>query len=104
MAKKSTDLLRGSRRQEALAELSGWSLQAERDAIEKSFVFKNFNSAFGFMSRIALQAEALDHHPEWSNVYNRVHIVLTSHDVAGLSERDIALASFIDQIATKAEA
>ena len=97
-----SDLLRGVRRRDALAGLSGWRLQADRDAIKKSFAFKDFNAAFGFMSRIALQAEAANHHPEWRNVYNRVQIVLTSHDVAGLSERDIALAGFIDSIATDA--
>ncbi|MDP7548857.1 MAG: 4a-hydroxytetrahydrobiopterin dehydratase [Alphaproteobacteria bacterium] len=94
-----SDLLQGRRRREALAGLSGWQVQAGRDAIEKSFTFKDFNAAFAFMTRIALQAEAMKHHPEWRNVYNRVDIVLTSHDVAGLSERDIALAGFIDAIA-----
>ena len=93
-----SDLLQGNSRQDALAGLSGWRLQAGRDAIEKSFTFKDFNAAFAFMTRIALKAEAMNHHPEWSNVYNRVDIVLTSHDVAGLSERDIALAGFIDNI------
>jgi 4a-hydroxytetrahydrobiopterin dehydratase len=97
-----SDLLQGGRRRDALAGLSGWRLQADRDAIEKSFAFKDFNAAFGFMSRIALQSEAANHHPEWRNVYNRVQVVLTSHDVAGLSERDIALAAFIDSIATDA--
>ena len=93
------DLLEAGRRQEALAGLSGWRVQADRDAICKSFDFKDFNTAFAFMTRIALKAEAMNHHPEWHNVYNRVDIVLTSHDVAGLSERDIALAGFIDSIA-----
>ncbi len=98
-----SDLLTGKRREEALAGLSGWTLQKDRDAIEKSFTFENFSSAFGFMSRIALQAEAMNHHPEWFNVYNRVDITLTSHDVAGLSERDITLANFIDAIANDIE-
>ncbi|MDE0942000.1 MAG: 4a-hydroxytetrahydrobiopterin dehydratase [Alphaproteobacteria bacterium] len=93
------DLLKDDRRDAALGVLSGWKLQEGRDAIEKSFVFKDFNAAFGFMSRIALKAEAMNHHPEWRNVYNKVHIVLTSHDVNGLSERDVTLAGFIDQIA-----
>ena len=93
------DLLHDKRRVAALADLSGWSLQNDRDAIEKTFVFEDFNAAFGFMSLIALRAEAMNHHPEWHNVYNKVHIVLTSHDVNGLSERDITLAGFIDRIA-----
>ncbi|MBT4491317.1 MAG: 4a-hydroxytetrahydrobiopterin dehydratase [Rhodospirillaceae bacterium] len=90
--------MRGQRRNEALAGLSGWNLQDDRDAIAKSFTFKDFNAAFAFMTRIALKAEQMNHHPEWSNVYNRVDIVLTSHDVAGLSERDITLAGYIDEI------
>ncbi|MBT3534139.1 MAG: 4a-hydroxytetrahydrobiopterin dehydratase [Rhodospirillaceae bacterium] len=93
-----SDQLRGQRRNEALAGLSGWNLQDDRDAIAKSFTFKDFNAAFAFMTRIALKAEQMNHHPEWSNVYNRVDIVLTSHDVAGLSERDITLAGYIDEI------
>ena len=93
------DLLKGQRRQDVLAELSRWHLQTDRDAIEKSFIFKDFNAAFAFMTRVALKAEAMNHHPEWFNVYNRVDIVLTSHDVAGLSDRDATLASFIDDIA-----
>jgi len=97
-----SDLLSGNRRDEALASLSGWTLRTDRDAIEKSFTFKDFNGAFGFMNRIALKAEAMNHHPEWFNVYNRVDIVLTSHDVAGLSERDFALAGVIDRIADDA--
>ncbi len=94
-----SDLLDWSHRRDALAGLSGWLVQDDRDAIGKSFTFKDFNAAFAFMTRIALKAEAMNHHPEWRNVYNRVDIVLTSHDVAGLSERDIALAGFIDSIA-----
>jgi len=94
MKQQITDQRRG----EALANLSGWKIQADRDAIEKSFSFKDFNGAFAFMTRIALKAEQMSHHPEWFNVYNRVDIVLTSHDVAGLSERDIALAGFIEDI------
>ena len=83
-------------RAEALSELPGWSLVEGRDAMEKSFKFKNFSQAWGFMSRVALAAEALNHHPEWSNVYNRVHIVLTTHDCGGLSERDVKLARKIE--------
>jgi len=90
------ELLTTQRRDEALAELPGWRLQAGRGAIEKSFTFGDFNAAFAFMTRIALRAEAMNHHPEWFNVYNRVDIVLSSHDVDGLSERDITLAEFIE--------
>jgi len=91
-----TEKLTPEARAEILAELAGWSLIEGRDAIEKSFKFKNFSQAWGFMSRVALAAEALNHHPEWSNVYNRVHIVLTTHDCDGLSERDVKLARKIE--------
>ena len=67
-----------------------------RDAIAKSFRFADFNAAFAFMTRVALMAEKSDHHPEWFNVWNRVDIVLSTHDAGGLSERDVALAQFID--------
>jgi 4a-hydroxytetrahydrobiopterin dehydratase len=90
------DKLGAEARREALAELSGWSLVEGRDAIEKSFKFKTFNEAWGFMSRVALAAEKLNHHPEWRNVYNRVDIVLSTHDCGGLSELDIKLAKRID--------
>ena len=83
-------------RDTALAELAGWRLVKDRDAIEKSFKFKTFNEAWGFMSRVALAAEKLDHHPEWSNVYNRVDIVLTTHSCKGLSDLDLKLARLID--------
>ncbi|XP_035234012.1 pterin-4-alpha-carbinolamine dehydratase-like [Stegodyphus dumicola] len=77
----------------------GWSLVGGRDAIYKEFMFKNFNQAFGFMTRVAMQAEKMDHHPEWFNVYNKVQITLSSHDVNGLSERDTQLATFIEKAA-----
>jgi len=83
----------------ALARLPGWRPVDGREAIEREFRFKDFNAAFGFMSRAALYAEKLDHHPEWSNVYNRVHVVLTTHDAGGITERDVALAHFLDQAA-----
>ena len=83
----------------ALLLLEGWSAVESRDAIQKTFVFKNFNEAFGFMARVAMQAEKLDHHPEWTNVYNRVSVTLTTHDAKGVTELDVALASFMDQLA-----
>jgi 4a-hydroxytetrahydrobiopterin dehydratase len=88
--------LSGARRSEALAELSNWRAVDGRDAIVRSFTFRDFNQAFGFMSRVALMAERMDHHPEWSNVYDKVEITLTTHDAGGLSERDVKLAKFID--------
>ena len=94
-----SDKLTGEDRRTALAELAGWSAVAGHDAIAKTYRFADFNAAFGFMTRVALVAEKLDHHPEWFNVYNRVDVTLTSHDVAGLSRRDIAMAKAIDAIA-----
>jgi 4a-hydroxytetrahydrobiopterin dehydratase len=70
-----------------------------RDAIAKSFKFADFNAAFAFMTRVALKAEAMDHHPEWFNVYNKVDIVLSTHDAGGLSALDVEMAKFIDAIA-----
>jgi len=91
--------LGGAERSAALATLRGWREVAGRDAIAKSFTFADFNQAFGFMARVALMAEKLDHHPEWSNVYNRVEIILSTHDAGGVSQRDVALAQFIDGLA-----
>ncbi len=91
--------LAGPERAAALARLPGWAPVAGRDAIRKEFRFADFNAAFGFMARVALAAEKLDHHPEWSNVYNRVDIVLSTHDAGGLTARDIALAEAIDRAA-----
>lgn len=82
--------------QNTLADLDGWEISDTQNAISKSFKFKNFNEAWGFMSRIACLAEKMDHHPEWSNVYNRVNITLTTHDAGGISERDLAMAKKID--------
>jgi len=76
---------------------SGWAEISERDAIKKSFKFTDFSQAWGFMSRCALVAEKLDHHPEWFNVYNRVEVTLSTHDCDGLSELDVALASAMDE-------
>lgn len=95
MVEKLTD----TERRAALDTLTEWRLVEGRDAIRRVFKFQDFNTAWGFMSRIALQAEKLDHHPEWSNVYNTVDITLSTHDCDGLSERDVALATFIDGVA-----
>jgi len=91
--------LTGAHRAKALAGLQGWNEVAGRDAIRKEFRFRDFNQAFGFMGRVALMAERMDHHPEWFNVYNKVDIVLSTHDAGGLSERDVKLAAFIDSVA-----
>jgi len=83
----------------ALASLEGWSkAPGERDAIAKAFKFNDFNAAFGFMTRVALWADKADHHPEWFNVYNKVEVTLTTHDVDGVSDKDVALAHFMDEI------
>ncbi len=84
---------------EALAKLPGWSAVEGREAIKKSFKFKDFNQAFGFMARVALAAEKADHHPEWSNVYNRVEVVLATHEADGVTERDVKLAQMMDEAA-----
>ncbi|CAH1110368.1 unnamed protein product [Psylliodes chrysocephalus] len=76
----------------------GWKVLENRDAIYKEFLFKDFNQAFGFMSRVALLSEKMDHHPEWFNVYNKVQITLSSHDVSGLSGRDVKLANFMEEV------
>ena len=80
----------------ALAELPEWTVVAEPDGISRRFVFGDFVAAFGFMTRVAIVAEKADHHPEWSNVYNRVDIILTTHDAGGLSQRDVDLAHAIN--------
>ncbi len=86
-------------REAALAELPQWTYDADARGIRRTLRFADFAEAFGFMSRVAILAEKADHHPEWFNVYNRVEILLTTHDAGGLSERDISLARAIDQIA-----
>ncbi len=83
----------------ALAQLKGWSAAEGRDAIVKTFKFKDFSAAFGWMTRVALAAEKLDHHPEWSNVYNRVEVLLATHDADGVTELDVALAKVMDDVA-----
>ena len=85
-------------RAEALDGLADWDYDEGRDAIGRSFTFDSFSEAFAFMTQVALLAEKADHHPEWSNVYNRVDIVLTTHDAGGLSTRDIDLATQIDEL------
>lgn len=89
----------GDKRLAALAELTGWNEAEGRDAIHKTFRFKTFNEAFAFMTRTALMAEKMDHHPEWFNVYNRVEVTLATHDAGGLTGRDIRLARFMDRAA-----
>jgi len=86
-------------RETALAKLSGWSDVSGRDAITKTFTFKDFNQAFGFMTRAALVAEKMDHHPEWFNVYKTVDVTLSTHDAGGVTELDIKLAEAMDKIA-----
>lgn len=83
----------------ALSELPGWVMHEQKDAITRDFEFHDFSEAFAFMTRVALLAEKHDHHPEWSNVYKRVHITLTTHAAGGLSVRDIKMAKEIDRIA-----
>jgi 4a-hydroxytetrahydrobiopterin dehydratase len=88
-------------RKTALKELSVWKEVAGRDAIERTFVFKDFNEAFGFMGRAALVAEKSDHHPEWRNVYKTVEVVLSTHDAGGVTQRDIELAKAMNAIAAQ---
>ena len=83
----------------ALAQLQEWEAVEGRDAIRRSFVFRDFNAAFGFMTRVALVAEKLDHHPEWFNVYNRVEVLLATHDADGVTELDLRMARFMDEAA-----
>ena len=83
----------------ALAELPGWTWDEARSGIARGFRFADFGEAFAFMTRVALEAEKADHHPEWSNVWNRVDILLTTHSAGGLTEKDVALASRIEAIA-----
>lgn len=94
-----TAKLSADARKAALAALTGWKDVPGRDAIAKSFRFADFNAAWGFMTKVALAAEKADHHPEWSNVYNRVDIVLSTHDAGGVSDKDVALATFIESVA-----
>jgi len=94
MAEKLT----GDARKSALSSIPGWTEVMERDAIFRKFEFRNFNEAFGFMTRVALLAEKRDHHPEWFNVYRTVEVTLCTHDAGGLTEKDIALAQAMDKL------
>jgi 4a-hydroxytetrahydrobiopterin dehydratase len=87
---------------EAVGKLTGWKAVDGRDAITRQFKFADFNAAFGFMTRVALKADKMDHHPEWSNVYNKVEVVLTTHDAGGVTDKDIELATFMDEAAGQA--
>jgi 4a-hydroxytetrahydrobiopterin dehydratase len=93
------EVLSGSERDAALADLPGWSFDAGRNGIAKSFKFADFGEAFAFMTRVALEAEKADHHPEWSNVWNRVDILLSTHSAGGVTAKDIALAGKTEAIA-----
>jgi 4a-hydroxytetrahydrobiopterin dehydratase len=84
---------------EALKGLTGWTAVDGREAISKSFKFADFNAAFAFMTQVALSASRLDHHPEWSNVYNKVEVLLTTHDSGGVTARDVELAKIMDAAA-----
>jgi len=87
----------------ALADLPEWTAVTEPDGIARSFTFPDFVAAFGFMTRVALHADKVDHHPEWSNVYNRVEVLLTTHDAGGVTARDVDMARFIDAAAAGAK-
>jgi 4a-hydroxytetrahydrobiopterin dehydratase len=93
--------LSGEARKAALKGLPGWSDAVGREAIARTFTFKDFNEAFGFMSRVALIAEKADHHPEWRNVYKTVEVVLTTHDAGGVTTRDVELAKAMNAIAAQ---
>lgn len=93
------ELLSDDERREALAALKGWQETEDRNAITKSFTFKSFNEAFGVMSRTALLAEKMDHHPEWFNVYNTLEVTLSTHDAGGVTDKDIRMAKAIDRYA-----
>ena len=94
-----TERLLDQARATALADLKGWTEVEGRDAIRKEITFEDFNHAFGFMARVAMMAERMNHHPEWANVYNKVTVTLSTHDIGGLSSKDVTLARFIDSIA-----
>ena len=95
----SSQKLTAEARKAALDRLKGWADAPGRDAIAKTFAFKDFNQAFGFMTRVALVAEKMDHHPEWSNVYKTVEVTLSTHDAGGVTALDIKLAEAMERIA-----
>lgn len=85
--------------EKAITKLNGWSVAEGGKAIEKTFKFADFSEAFGFMARIALKADKMDHHPEWFNVYNKVEVTLTTHDAGDVTDLDVELAGFMDEVA-----
>lgn len=91
--------LTSEERSTLLAQLHSWQAVPGRDAIQRQFKFADFNEAFGFMTRVAIKAQEMNHHPEWFNVYHTVEITLSTHEASGLTERDIDLARFIDKVA-----
>ena len=99
MVRKLDEAERGA----LLARFPEWTHEPQRDAIRRRFLFADFAQAFGFMTSVAIVAEKMDHHPEWSNVYNRVEVLLTTHDAGGVTDKDVALARFIDSIAGDAK-
>ncbi len=101
--KTAVTALTADERPLALSSIDAWHYDVQRSAISRIFVFADFNAAFGFMSRVALYAEAHNHHPEWFNVWNRVEVTLTTHDVGGLSQLDVAMARWMDALFASAE-
>jgi 4a-hydroxytetrahydrobiopterin dehydratase len=97
----AVEMLSAQARKSALKGLAGWSEVGGRNAIARSYVFRDFNEAFGFMCRVALVAEKNDHHPEWRNVYRTVEVVLSTHDAGGVTARDIELAGAMNAIAAQ---
>lgn len=98
------DTLSQAALREALTSLEDWTMSEGGDALERSYRFSDFMTAFGFMGRVAVYADVVNHHPEWFNVYNRVDVTLTSHDAGGITRRDIAMARFMDRAARKSGA
>jgi 4a-hydroxytetrahydrobiopterin dehydratase len=93
--------LAGDELRAAVAELDGWALEETGNGITRQFRFADFSTAFAFMTAVALKAEAMDHHPEWSNVYSKVDVRLTSHDVGGVTERDLSLARYMNNLSVR---